>query len=66
MIWNQKFYKIRDFRGYALLHIPKSVLNLAGFKPGDHIFYSVEKGKICIRRVDWHYDGSERDRDKQD
>ena len=66
MFYSEKFYKIRNVRGYPILQIPKSVLAIAGFRVGDHIFYTVEKGKICIRRVDWHYDGSERDRDKQD
>ena len=39
---------------------------LAGFKIGDHVYYSVSKGQITIRKVEWKYDGSERDRDKQD
>ena len=53
MIWNEKIYKIRNCRGYALVTIPKSVLALAGFKPGDHIWFSVTKGQITIRKVEW-------------
>ena len=66
MIWNEKFYKIRNCRGYALITIPKSVLALAGFKPGDHIWFSVQKGAITIRKVEWKHDRSKGDRDKQD
>ena len=66
MIWDQKVYKIRNVRGYPVLQIPKSILALAGLKIGDHIYYSVRKGEICIRRVNWIYDGNQRDRDKQD
>jgi len=53
MIWDEKVYKIRNVRGYPILQIPKSILALAGFKIGDHIYYSVKKGEICIRKVNW-------------
>jgi len=56
MIWNEKIYKIRNCRGYALVTIPKSVLSLAGFKPGDHIWFSVQKGAITIRKVEWKHE----------
>jgi len=53
MIWDQKVYKIRNVRGYPVLQIPKSIMALAGFKIGDHVYYSVSKGQITIRKVEW-------------
>lgn len=59
-----RFYRISHMRGYPFIRIPKAVLEIAGFKIGDHIFYLVERGSITIKKVNWReYEQDTGDRD---